>query len=685
MNYRNLILVGLLIVAGPITPMSYLRGQATTQPASAPATRSAEIKPPAPPAPAGPQTTSQTRWPVSKSPVHEVVLGSNDKPTDGSPGFKLQVRLTSLGAAVKTAKLTDYFATVADKRRCEREKNHAAYLQAVEKDSELQGHYSLLNPVITGDRTFYPLATRRITVIAGVERIPLDLSGPRWTAGEVQTEKNEKNEVQNQSVTFSARIYRNDEPFLLLRKTYTLRTGSYSVLVDLEVVNLDKTGKAEFSLMQFSTTGLSMEDVRSDDRTLAYGRYEGGKVKIDAISSRDLGKMKTGLADVREVGRSDTAEPVLWTGQTNKFFAALTYIVPKDSEKLTAPQSQAAFFGAALEETGRPRTSLAGINLGPYELNGGGSTDVRLDLFAGPKKRDLFDDTPLYRNLDYKGTLQTGACFCAFQPLTLGMMWLLDFFSGYVTLGNYGLAIILLVMLVRICLHPLMKKQQVSMMRMQKLAPEMEKVKKKYANDKAKLNAEMMKVYKAQGATPLLGCLPMLLQMPILIALWTSINASVELRHAAFLPVWIIDLAAPDALISFGGGGLNIPLVGSMIGTITGFNLLPLLLCVVMYFQMKTNPQMGASTTPQQASSQTMMKYMMPGMMLVFFYNAPSGLNLYFMTSTFAGLAEQYVIRKHIREKEAAEAAAETTVAMPGKYFRGQKPKKPKGPFQIKG
>ena len=683
-NYKRFIWITLLIAAGSLLLMQHLKAQAAP---AAPATRSAEIKLPAPPAPASPQTDSQTRWPVSKSPVHEVVLGSNDKPTDGSHGFKLQVRLTSLGAAVKTAKLTDYFATVADKRRCEREKNHAAYLHAVEKDPKLQGNYSLLNPVITGDRTFYPLATRRITVIVGGERIPLDLSGPRWSAGEVQTEKNEKNEIQSQSVTFSARIYRNDEPFLLLRKTYTLRTGSYSIGVRLETENLCKDGKVEFSLMQFSTTGLSMEDVRSDDRTLAYGRYEGGKVKIDALSSRDIGKMKAGLADVREVGRSDAAEPVLWTGQTNKFFAALTYIVPNDSEKLAAPQAQAAFFGAALEETGRPRTSLAGMNLGPYELNGGGSTDVRLDLFAGPKKRDLFDDTPLYKNLDYKGTLQTSSCctFCAFQPLTLGMMWLLDFFHDTLTFRNYGLAIILLVVLVRICLHPLTKKQQVSMTRMQKLAPEMEKVKKKYANDKAKLNAEMMKVYKSQGATPLLGCLPMLLQMPILIALWTSINTSVELRHAAFLPVWIIDLAAPDALISFGGGGLDIPLVGSMIGRISAFNLLPLLLCVVMYFQMKMNPQMGATTTPQQASSQTMMKYMMPGMMLVFFYNAPSGLNLYFMTSTFAGLAEQYVIRKHIREKEASEAAAETTVAMPGKYFRGQKPKKPKGPFQIKG
>ncbi|MDY7011506.1 MAG: YidC/Oxa1 family insertase periplasmic-domain containing protein [Planctomycetota bacterium] len=694
MKHKNILFVALLFIAGPLTLMLFNQGKkAQSQPTTATAPTSVTSTTPSTITPAktkanetkaprdiSPAKSVKTRWPVTKTPVREVVLGSNDK----ADGFKIQVRLTSLGAAVKTAKLTDFFATVADKRRCKREKNHAAYLQTVEKDPELKGHYKLLKSVSAGGREFYPLATRRITITASGERISLDLSGSRWLAGEVQTEKDKEGKTQSQSVTFSARIDRNDEEFLLLKKKYTLRTGSYSILVDLEAVNLNKADKVEFSLMQFSATGLSKEDARSDNRTLAYGVLDEGKVKTESLSSRDIGKMEVGLANTRSLGRSDSSEPVLWTGQTNKFFAALTYIIPEDSGKLAAPEAQAAFFGSALEETEQQRTSLAGMKLGPYELAGGASTDVRLDLFAGPKKRDLFDDTPLYRNLGYKGTLQTGACFCAFQPLTLGMMWLLDFFRGSVTLGNYGVAIILLVVLVRICLHPLMKKQQVSMMRMQKLAPEMEKVKKKYANDKAKLNAEMMKLYKTQGATPLLGCLPMFLQMPILIALWTSINASVELRHAAFLPVWIIDLAAPDALIPFGGGGFSIPLVGSMIGPITGFNLLPLLLCVVMYLQMKMNPSMSASTSPQQASSQTMMKYMMPGMMLVFFYNAPSGLNLYFMTSTFAGLVEQYVIRKHIREKEAAEAAAVTTVAMPGKRFRGQKPKKPKGPFQIK-
>ena len=193
-----------------------------------------------------------------------------------------------------------------------------------------------------------------------------------------------------------------------------------------------------------------------------------------------------------------------------------------------------------------------------------------------------------------------------------------------------------------------------------------------------------MALYKNQGVSPLFGCLPMLIQLPIWIALWSGISASVELRHAAFLPVWITDLAAPDQLIGFGGKILTVPLLGGMIGPVRSFNLLPLLLCVAMYFQAKSTQMGGATSSPQQESTQRMMKFMMPVMMLLFFYNAPSGLTMYIMTSVFGGVAEQYVIRKHIREKEAAEAAAETTVTIPGKHFRGQKPKKPKGPFRIK-
>jgi len=262
------------------------------------------------------------------------------------------------------------------------------------------------------------------------------------------------------------------------------------------------------------------------------------------------------------------------------------------------------------------------------------------------------------------------------QWLSRKVIWLMSVIAG-ATFNNYGVAIIVLVLLVRLCLHPLTKKSQVSMMKMQKLQPQIQKLRDKYADDKDALNKEMMRIYKEQGATPLLGCLPMLLQMPILVALYMGINASVQLRHAAFLPVWITDLAAPDSLFSW---SKSLPLIGS------SFNLLPVLLCVAMFFQTKLTPQMTQPTgaSDQARQQQKMMRYMMPAMMLMFFYKAPSGLTLYIMASTAAGVLDQVMIRRHIRAKEAAEAAVETTVALPGKAARSSRPKKPKGPFWFK-
>ena len=119
-------------------------------------------------------------------------------------------------------------------------------------------------------------------------------------------------------------------------------------------------------------------------------------------------------------------------------------------------------------------------------------------------------------------------------------MWLLEHMGKGV--GNYGMAIILLVIVVRVLLHPLTKKGQVSMMKMQKLAPKMAALKEKYKDDKDALQRETMKFYKEQGATPILGCLPMLLQMPIWLALYTGLNADVALHRRAFCrsgsPTW---------------------------------------------------------------------------------------------------------------------------------------------------
>ena len=220
---------------------------------------------------------------------------------------------------------------------------------------------------------------------------------------------------------------------------------------------------------------------------------------------------------------------------------------------------------------------------------------------------------------------------------------------------DWGVAIICLVVLVRLLLHPLTKAGQVQMMKMQKYGPEIEKLKKKYGDDKEGLNKEMMKFYKEQGygLGPMLGCAPMFLQTPIWIALWSALQSTFELRQAPFLYglTWIKDLAKPDNLIH-----LSHPISVFGYFDIWGLNVLPILMAVATYFNQKYFMPTPMATTPEQMQQQKMTR----GMSLIFplmFYSLPSGLNIYYVTSMTLGIVESKRIRDHIKEREEAEKA----------------------------
>ena len=212
------------------------------------------------------------------------------------------------------------------------------------------------------------------------------------------------------------------------------------------------------------------------------------------------------------------------------------------------------------------------------------------------------------------------------------------------------------------------------MMKMQKLGPKMEEIKKKYANNKAELNKHVMGFYREQGVSPVSSMLPMMIQMPIWISLWTAVYASIDLRGQPFLPFWITDLSAPDALIRF--KAVSLPIFGQ----IDSFNLLPILMGVVMYLQQKLMPHSSGSaqTNPQVAQQQKIMMIMMPLMFPLLLYKGPSGVNLYIMSSITAGVIEQMIIRKHLREKQ--EDQEKGLVSATSKTGGKAKKKKPK-PF----
>jgi len=639
---------------------------APAAPASRPASR-----------PASAPSDSEHLWrDDSLAEPEKIVLGS----VDPEGKYLFAVELNTRGAAVNTLKLAGYFATVQDKRRYEG--NPAEYERALKEDPELKGHYSLLNPVRNGRELVLPYATRSVSVkLPGWETPKTWLVGEknwRLVGGEAPPASGPR-----RSAALAWALYDRGRPLLRITKTYTLREADYSFGMTVRVENLSGE-PIEVALDQLGPTGVPLEDLRRDQRRAAYGKLDPDhqRVQVRLVSPKKPGRVAAGLEE--PIGSSDQTEATLWVGQTNKYFGSMMYLLPARPDSLAAAEARAMFYLRHLAEAPGSMTHATGLRSPLQRLSpAGGQVEMSFDIFAGPKKREMFSDQnakyykPLYKQLNYLATIDFGRC-CSWGPLSLGMMWLLQKLS-VVMFGNYGLAIILLVLLVRIVLHPLTKKGQVTMMKMQKLAPAMQKLKEKYADDKEALNRETMKLYKQQGAMPLLGCLPMLLQMPIWVALFTSLNAAVELRHAAFLPVWITDLAAPDRLVTW-SESVSLPLIGNSL------NLLPILLTVAMFFQTKLNPQMGAQATagPDQQKQQKMMRYMMPAMMLLFFYQAPSGLTLYIMASTFAGVIEQMVIRRHIQKKEAEEAAMQTLVRVPGKGPRGSRPKKPKGPFWVK-
>ena len=199
----------------------------------------------------------------------------------------------------------------------------------------------------------------------------------------------------------------------------------------------------------------------------------------------------------------------------------------------------------------------------------------------------------------------------------------------YGIVGDYGLAIIIVTILMRIIILPLTLKQEKSMKKMKELQPELEKIKEKYKDDPQEYQRKTAELYKESGVNSLGGCLPLLIQMPIFVALYWAFTGDAIPKDAKFL--WFT-LKQPDRLF--------------MIGKFA-FNLLPILNVVVTYIQQKI---MTGATSGQESNQQMQtMLYMMPIMMLFIFYNMPSGVMLYYLVSGAWSLAQQYFILGNVK------------------------------------
>ena len=297
------------------------------------------------------------------------------------------------------------------------------------------------------------------------------------------------------------------------------------------------------------------------------------------------------------------------------------------------------------------------------ELKPGERLTHTFKFFAGPKKNAIVEPYGLGK-LIYFG-------WPIYEWVAVPLTFILHFF--YAVVHNYGLAIILLTILVRGCMFPLSLKQAAGAQKMQMLQPELKKLQEKHkGNSEARAKAQQ-ELFQKHGYNPLAGCLPIFIQMPVFIGLYRTLMVAIELRDAPLFSnsiQWCSNLAGPDMLWNWGSLGWP-PWFnegGSMFALGPFFNLLPLLTIVLFIVQQKMF--MPPATDPQAAATQKMMKYMMI-FMGVLFYKVASGLCIYFIASSLWGLAERRFLpkaapaaaggaetRAEVKAQERAEAAA---------------------------
>ena len=256
------------------------------------------------------------------------------------------------------------------------------------------------------------------------------------------------------------------------------------------------------------------------------------------------------------------------------------------------------------------------------------SITQQFTVFCGPKDRQVLERTPELAKLIPYGL---------FAFLSRIVMAILVFFHGVVQ--NWGVAILMLTILVRLCLFPLTRKSLVQTQRMQALQPELKKIQEKHKNNKQKLAEEQMKLWRKHGANPMSGCLmPLLIQMPVFFALFRALRNSIELRKAPFV-LWITDLSRPDCLFEVPFWPYNLRLLPVLSGV---------LMILSQWMSQRNQPPPADEQAAAQQKQQKSMMIMMSVVFLFMLYNFASGLMLYWTMSSLWGMGEQWFIRRHL-------------------------------------
>jgi YidC/Oxa1 family membrane protein insertase len=388
-----------------------------------------------------------------------------------------------------------------------------------------------------------------------------------------------------------------------LVKKLTFRNGRYDFSAEFEFRGMDSV-ISNFEYQVVWENGLRYAERNSVDESsfaMAYAYLGGELTEVDATK-------------LHETFRKDLSGATDWAATRNKYF--ILSLIP---EKGKCDGAYIEGVQTPLPDQGHRESYYLGLKM-PFR--GGAYEKAKIDVYLGPLEYDRIKEF----GVGLEQTMNLGAAWIIRPISEYVMIPLIKFLRMFIP--NYGIVIIVFSIIIKIALHPLTRTSMKSMRKMQKLTPLMNEIKEKYKDDPQKMNAQVMNLYKEYGVNPASGCLPLLLQMPILFALYAVFRSSIDLRQSAFVG-WIQDLAVPDALVKL---PFSIPFFG-----ITEISGLALAMAITMFIQQKMTV-----TDPRQKA----MIWLMPIMFMLMFNGLPSGLNLYYFTFNLLAIVQQIWFNK---------------------------------------
>jgi len=398
--------------------------------------------------------------------------------------------------------------------------------------------------------------------------------------------------------TLQVRLVAEGRDGLQVEKAYTFRRNSYLVEVALEVRNGGSAALATHAYFQLTHNGKESAPSNAVAGTFGAQSFTGF---AQFTAERKYGKFQ--FADL-DKGKADYLKHAQdgWIAFVQHYFVAAWIPAANLPRDFVIERRQDGSYAAR-------------VVLPVAELAPGATARIAVPLYAGPQEQKRLEaaDPSLPLVVDY-GWLTVIA-----QPL----FWLLEMLHGLS--GNWGVAIILLTVLIKLVFFPLSAASYKSMARMKLITPRLTKIREMYAHDRAKMNQAMMELYKTEKINPLGGCFPILVQIPVFIALYWVLLAAIELRHAPFM-LWIRDLSALDP-----------------------YYVLPVLMTVTMVLQTRMNP------TPPDPVQAKVMQFM-PYVFSVFFFFFPAGLVLYWLVNNILSILQQWQIQRMFDRDKPAHA-----------------------------